>query len=170
MSGRCKAVVSASRSPAVWTSVVGSKPSGADTEGECLEMENNFDVCLACPSICSPWSLWAEICKATGSEACFYNSFSTEKATIRPAKSMDSLCSLPVEGETSIAYTVRVKDCTSAFSAFPRACMDAVVCFFAHLTMLCIFVCYAMAADICPHLYVHAFLTLFCVFCVDACT
>lgn len=71
MSSRCKAVVSASRSPAVWTSVVSNKQRGVDTEGECLEMENNFDVCLACLSICSLWSLWAETCKATGSEACF---------------------------------------------------------------------------------------------------
>ena len=73
MSGRCKAVVSASRSPAAWTSVVGNKPCAVDTERECLEMENNFDVCLACPSICSLWSLWAETCKAAESEACFQN-------------------------------------------------------------------------------------------------
>jgi len=71
MPGRCKAVVSTSKSPAVWTSVAGSKPHGVHTEGECLEMENNFDVRLACPSICSLCSLWAEACKATGSEACF---------------------------------------------------------------------------------------------------
>lgn len=71
MSGRCKAVVSTSGSPAVWTSVVGNKQHGVDAEGECSETENNFDVCLACLSIFSLCSLWAEACKAAGSEACF---------------------------------------------------------------------------------------------------
>lgn len=71
VSGRCEAVVRASRSPAVQTSVVGNKLHGVDTEGDRLETENNFDVCLACLSRCSLWSLWAETCKAAGSEACF---------------------------------------------------------------------------------------------------
>lgn len=82
---------------------------------------------------------------------------------------MDSLCSLPVEGETSIGCAVKVKDCISAFSALPCALTDAVVCFFASVTVLCIFA-YTTAADMCPHLCVCAFLTLFCVFSAAACT
>lgn len=43
---------------------------------------------------------------------------------------MDSLCSLPVEGETSTAYALRVKGCTSALSALPHACICVVLCLF----------------------------------------
>lgn len=71
MSGRCKAVVSASGSPAVWTSVVGNKPCGVDAEGECLEMENNL-MSARHPGLYVAFGLYGlKPAKPSGSEVCF---------------------------------------------------------------------------------------------------
>lgn len=62
-------VQSSSRSPAVWTSVMGDKLFGVDTWGNAWKWK--MSAWHACLYVCSLWYFWAEACKATGSDTCF---------------------------------------------------------------------------------------------------